>query len=157
MTGHRFAFPLEKVLRLRRELEEAKARALAEARADETGFQEARQALVQQRDVGRARLAAVHQQGGAVGHIQNLEYVLERVADQIRDADEACRRAEETVTSSLEDFRAAFVDRKSLDQLRTRRKAEWHAHSTRNEQKAMDEVATTRHVRGSGASTAQER
>lgn len=157
MTGHRFAFPLEKVLRLRRELEEAKARALAEARAEETGVQEARKALVNHRDVGRARLAAVHQQGGAVGHIQNLEYVLERVDDQIRDADEACRRAEETVTASLDDFRAAFVDRKSLDQLRNRRKEEWRAHANRNEQKTMDEVATTRHVRGTGSSTMQER
>ena len=148
----RFSFPLEKVLEMRRELEKEKARVLAEARAQEEGAREARDELVRKRDDGRQRLAAVHQAGGAVGHIQNLEFVIGVVDDQVRQADEACRHAERGVTESLADFQAAFVDRESLDRLRDRRKAEWKVRASRSEQKAMDEAATSRHVRNRSSS-----
>ena len=151
-----FNFPLEKVLEMRRELEKEKARVLAEARATERGAQEARDALVRQRDNGRESLSDVHRGGGAVGHLQNLEYVLDCVDHQVRQADEACRTAEQGVTESLTEFRAAFVDRKSLDQLRDRRKAAWKTIADRTEQKAMDEVAGTRHVRAGSASSSKE-
>jgi len=151
-----FNFPLERVLEMRRELEKEKARVLSEARAAERGAVEVRDALVLQRDNGRESLSDVHRDGGAVGHLQNLEYVLGCVDHQIRQADEVCKTAEQGVTESLTEFRAAFVDRKSLDQLRDRRKSAWKTQADRTEQKAMDEVATTRHVRAGSNSTSQE-
>ncbi len=151
-----FKFGLDKVLNLRRELEQKKAQVLAQARTREEGANAARRALVERRDEGRQRLAVASQDGGAVGHIQNMDYVIACVDDQIAEANVACDQAAEEVTESLREFRTAYAERKSLDHLRDRKEAVWRERAQRKEQNEMDEVATTRHVRAESTASSQE-
>lgn len=150
----RFRFGLQKVLELRERSEKESAAGLARARAAATRAEAARDALKTARSNGRARLAEAHGVGGSVGHLQNLSYVLGQVDGKIAEAESACRAAEAEVTRSMASFREAVRRRSAIDQLRDRQEERWRADETQKERKAMDEIATTRHGRGTERSDA---
>jgi len=139
-----FRFKLQSVLELRAEAERARAVCLAAARRDAESAVQARDDLAALRDVGRERLAGAHGRGGAVGHLQNLAYVVEQVDKKITAADAECERANEQVVDSVKAYHEAFRERRTLDHLRDRRMEKWRAEQVRSEQKTMDEVALSR-------------
>lgn len=143
-----FRFRLQSLLELREQSERDSARGLAEARRDAESARRAREDLEAAREAGRTRLTRAHGAGGAVGHLQNLAYVVSQVEDRIRVADEACRAAEEEVVARLEHYREAMRSRKTIEGIRERKLLQWRTDEVRSEQKAMDEVALTRHGRG---------
>jgi len=146
-----FRFPLQKVLELRKREERASARELAEARKGAFEAQRAREDLEAVRDAGRSGLVKAHGAGGAVGHLQNLAYLVGQVDRRIDDAEARCRLADEHVVESTRDFQSAVRQRQTLDRLRDRRRDEWRSDQVRDEQKTMDDVALTRHARRSRA------
>ncbi len=145
-----FRFSLEKVLELRKRTEEESARHLATARREADEARRARQALEEARNAGFDKLTRAHGAGGAVGHLQNLMYVLAKVDEQIREADAACRRAEEAVAERMRCYHDALRHRKTLDQLREKHLEAWKSEEAREEQKTMDEIALARHGRTGG-------
>lgn len=142
-----FKFSLEKVHRLRQEEETAKAKGVATAHSDVAGARRAQEDLEAIRDAGRARITTAHGSGSAVGHLQNLEYVLGRLDEQVDDARSERAAAEEQLGQSIEDYREALQRRKTLDNLRERRLELWRQHQKRLEQAVNDEVAILRHGR----------
>ena len=147
----RFRFRLQKVLDLRAAVEREKARRLADARRDAADARRARDDLESIRNSGREILTGAHGSGGSVGHLLNLEYVLERMESQLEEADAACAEAEKDVESTLREYHAASRERRTLDQLKEKRLEVWKREADRQEQKAIDEVAVTRFGRGKAA------
>ena len=143
-----FRFKLQSVLDLRQKVEKESAAGLARARQDADEARQAREDLETLRDAGRARLIQAHGAGGPVGHLQNLALVVQSVDAHVEHADDLCREADERVVESVKAFHEAFQQRRSIDQLRTRRLEEWRTEQSKSEQKTMDEVALTRHGRG---------
>jgi len=152
-----FRFRLQKVLEHREETEREKARGLAEARAESDAALRARVDLESVREEGRSRLMTAHGTGRAIGHLQNMAFVLEQVDEQILSAEAACQQADEHVVEHLKGYRQAIQDRKTIDHLRERRFHQWRADEAREEQKAMDEVALTRHNRSDGSPSVGDR
>lgn len=146
-----FRFPLQKVLELRERQEQASALQLVQARREAEEANQARLDLEAAREAGRVRLAQAHGAGSAVGHLQNLAYVVDRVDEKIRDAEDACRKADENVAVSTKGFHDALKQRRTMDQLRGRHLDQWKSDQVRQERKTMDEVAITRHGRADRA------
>lgn len=142
-----FNFRLGRVLDLRRQVEQEKARSVAEARRRSDQAEAARTTLAEIQKAGRAEVARAHRAGGSIGHLRNLELVLEAMEGQLKRAEEDCREADKSLVESVKHYSEAFKERRTLDQLRSRRLEEWKAEESRREQKDMDEVAITRHGR----------
>ncbi|HSW31149.1 MAG TPA: flagellar export protein FliJ [Longimicrobiales bacterium] len=145
MSG--FHFRLDTVLALRERKEKDSAVGLAQARREAEHALKAREDLRDVLEAGRTRLAEAHGAGGPAGHLQNLALVLGSVGDQLQDADERCREADERVSASMREYHEAFQQRRTLEQLRSHRLEEWQTEQARGEQKTLDELALTRHGR----------
>lgn len=145
-----FRFPLEKVLELRLEEEQRQARMVADARRDATAAREAVEHLEALRSTSRDRIRRAHVSGRSVGQIQNLEWMLERMEGEIREAESRARDADSVVSRCLEEFQRAVRDRQTLDRLRDRRRGEWEKDERDRDRKEMDEVALSRFVRAEG-------
>jgi flagellar export protein FliJ len=148
-----FRFNLQTVLRLRQQQEEASAVGLARARSTADEARKAREDLEAVREAGRTRLSQAHGAGGPVGHLQNMALVVGSVDALLERAEVECVKADEQVEESRKAYHAAFQQRRTMDQLRTRRLEEWRTAQNKHEQQTMDEVALTRHARA-GASPA---
>jgi len=145
-----FRFPLETVLALRERQEKDSAAGLAEARRNANTASKARDDLRTALEAGRARLAEAHGAGSPVGHLCNLEMVLGGFDDQIREADQRCRDADEQVGASMKEYHQAFQHRRTLEQLKSHRLVEWQNEQARGEQRVLDELALNRHGKGRG-------
>ena len=147
----RFRFRLQKVLDLRAAVEREKAGRLADARRHATEARQARDDLESIRKAGREILTSAHGSGGSVGHLLNLEYVLEKMESHLEEADAAWAEAEKDVESTLREYHVASQERRTLDQLKEKRLEVWKREADRQEQKAIDEVAVTRFGRSKAA------
>jgi flagellar protein FliJ len=145
MTG--FGFSLSKVLDFRRHQEHEQARSLAQARTEAEAAHQARRDLERIQAEGRAKLATAHNMGGSVGQMRNMEFILGRMEDHLREAQAECQRADEGVVERVKTYVEALKQRQILDKLRERRLEEWKVGEGRREQKIMDEVASNRHGR----------
>lgn len=142
-----FRFRLEKVLQLRKHEERQAALRLAEARREAEEARRALEALEAIREQGRDRLARAHGAGSFAGHLQNLRYLVDRIGQLVTEAGAATRAAEERVSAMLAELSAALQERRIVDRLRERSLEQWRVEQARAEQKAMDDVAATRHER----------
>jgi len=152
-----FRFSLQRVLDMRRESELESAKGLADARTEADAARGVREALAEARAAGVQRLAEAHGAGGSIGHLRNLAYVVSKVDERITHADEACREADERVSTQMKEFHEAFMRRKSLDQLKERRLDQWRTDEVRSERSVLDEVALTRHARQGSSGRGEER
>ena len=142
-----FRFRLQTVLELRERKERESAKGLVDARTEAEVALKAREDLETVREAGRTLLTDAHGAGGAVGHLQNMAYVLGRVDQQIEDAHAACRQADEHVVEKMKRYHVACQQRRTIDRLKERKLDQWRAEEIKHEQKTMDEVALTRHGR----------
>ncbi len=154
MSGFRFG--LEKVLEMRLKEEQKQARIMADARKDAKAARQAVTDLEALRNAGRERLTGAHGTGRSVGHLQNLEWVLQRMEKDLEVAEAVASQADATASQRMQEFRQAVQDRQSLDCLKDRQRTEWTAAERAKEQKSMDELALTRHVRGGALTGTQE-
>lgn len=142
-----FHFRLGRVLDLRRQVEKEKARGVAEARRRSERAREARELLSEIQQMGRAELAEAHRAGGSIGHLRNMELVLEAMECHLEEAEKESHEADRSLVESMAHYTEAFKERRTLDHLRDRRFEEWRTEEARREQKDMDELAITRHGR----------
>lgn len=143
-----FQFPLQAVRELRAEEEREKAAALARARESAREAERARKNLERIREAGRRRLHEAHADSGTVGQLQNLTRILEGVDERLEEARRRAEEARRERERRLEEFRAAYRARRTLDRLRDRQLEAWRERRSRLEQKETDEVAVIRHARG---------
>jgi flagellar FliJ protein len=152
-----FRFSLAKVLDLRERTEREKAKSVADARQESDSARQAKESLEEIQRKGRARLAEAHQAGGAIGLLRNMEFVLEKMEGHLKEADEVCQKADESLVESVKEYQQAFKERDTLDRLKTRRMEEWKVEEGRRQQKDLDEIAVTRHgVRSQGSHAPEE-
>ena len=142
-----FQFSLGRLLDFRRHEEEQRAQTLADARRKSDSAKKARQDLVEIQQAGRSKLADAHRNGGSIGVLRNMEFVIERMEDHVKEAEQVCQEADEKLVESVKDYTKAAQERHSLDCLKDRRMEEWKVEEGRREQKEIDEVAITRHGR----------
>lgn len=153
MSG--FDFKLEKVLDLRKQEERVRAESLARARREADDARRAMRDLEELRKDGRTRLTQAHGGSRPIGQLQNLEWVLGRLENELEAAQQKVRAADEEMVARTTDFQEAVRDRQALDRLREKQMEGWKAHQAREEQKAMDEVAITRHYQAARSASEQ--
>ena len=142
-----FHFSLGRLLDFRLSDERQKAQVVADARRDSDSARRAREDLLEIHRAGRAKLAEAHRTGGAIGVLRNMEFLLERMEDQVKAADEVCKEADEKLVEEVKHYAHAVRERNTLDRLKDRRLEEWKVEEGRREQKELDEIAITRHSR----------
>lgn len=148
-----FKFRLQKVLDLKVWKEQESALRLHEARERAGEAERALEALREVQTATRHQISAAHGAGGAVGHLQNLRYVLGQLEVRIEEADTVRQGAEVALQETLSDYTAAFRDRRVLEELRERQAEANRAALGQAERKTMDELAVTRHGRAAGIGT----
>ena len=145
-----FKFRLQRVLDLRSKTEEEAAIRLADARREE---EEARQAAAQleaARNEGLQRAVGMPGERATIGQLQNLRFVVERLSDGVELAHREAEAAGKQVGQRLEEFSAAFRDRRMLDKLRERSLESWKTTEVNADRQTMDNIALARFVRSRG-------
>jgi flagellar FliJ protein len=136
-----FRFGLQKVLELREEEEQNRARALADA---ERRAEEARRQLDYVRQIRAEeaeKLMRAHTEGCSVGQLRNLGQVIEQLTARVEHAEERYDEAAAVVRSTREELVSAMQDRRVMDQLRDRKHDAWRLALRGAESKQMDELA----------------
>lgn len=139
-----FIFRLERVFRLRAQVERQRAESLARAIRDE---QERRDAV----DRATARLEQCSAQATgtegrivAAGSLNNLGMTISAAAHQIEAAQASHDQAIEAVESEQERFGRARMERRVVERLRERRHDAWEVEQSRVEQREQDGIAANR-------------
>ncbi len=148
-----FKFRLQRVLELRELREQQTATRLAEARTAADAARQATEALEALRTESVDRLSRTHAEGAPAGELRNVSYVLESLNRRIEEANNRTSVADEQVKGLVEEFSAAFRDRRVLDLLRHRRLDEWKATEASADRQAMDGIAISRFTRRDGTTT----
>lgn len=145
----RFRFRLQRVLDMRQKSEEAAATRLADARREEEQAREAVAQMQSARDQGM-QAAAPAAGTASIGQLQNLRFLVERLNDEVDQAEREVDEAGRQVGQRLEEFSNAFRDRKVLERLRERALESWKGEEVQADRQAMDNIALARFVRSRG-------
>ncbi len=139
-----FKFRLQRVLELREEHEQAKARVLATAQdaADEARRQQ--ESLAAVRANSRAEVEAAHSEAPRVGHLHQLGFVLQSLDQRLLVATETVLTAEHVVQQAQGALTEAARDRRVLDRLKERHAEVWRAEEAQKDRLLMDEIALSR-------------
>ena len=140
-----FVFRLERVFRLREQIERQRAQALAQAMRDEQQRRDALERAAAQLDRCSAQAAGTEGTIAPAGVLQNLGIAMAAVAQQVEQARVSHREAEASVANETEQFGEARRDRRVVERLRERQQSEWDTAQSRDEQKEIDGVAARRH------------
>lgn len=140
-------FKLQKVLDLRLWREQESAQRLGEAQRQMAEAAQAAEALREVRANGLEQFRRAHANGGPVGQLQNLSYVLGRLDARIAEADARRLEAEQRVNATRSEYAAALRERRVLERLRDRHMEQARAEIAHAEGLAMDDLAVTRHAR----------
>lgn len=140
----RFAFRLERLLRVREAAELARARELAAALNEE----EARREAVRQ---GAARLAEAREQvcgaageGPRAGTLRNLDLSISALSAQAALLNTSHEESLERLETERHHYEGARRDRRVIERLRQHRREAWEGEYRRWEQGIFDETALTR-------------
>lgn len=145
MSSEAYRFPLEKILEWRESLERERAVTLARALEGERGARSVVEGLQKLRDERSSRVARARSAGRtSVGHLQNLQLLVSQLETRIEEAASQYDEARQELEVSIEEYKGAHRDRKTLDHLRERRQGEWEAEQGREDQKRNDEHSRTR-------------
>jgi flagellar protein FliJ len=139
-----FRFRLQRVLDLRAETEQQAATELAQAKTRLEQAHTEKATLEGALETGYARLAAVGAASRTVGEMLQRCYVLDQLDVRLARADADVRAAEDETRTRQEAFATAFRDRRVLDRLKEKQRAEWKAEEGRADMVTMDGIALTR-------------
>ncbi|MGC8863687.1 MAG: flagellar export protein FliJ [Armatimonadota bacterium] len=151
----KFTFSLEPVLNYRRIKEELLLAELAVLQAELQRQNAELSRLVAQRESGRTELAAKLSLADGDGIRAAYAYFLDR-SREVLAQQAVVQRAIEAVEEKTRQVLAASTDRKALERLRDRKKSEYLRQVSLEEQKLLDEIASTRHARRSAESAAMD-
>lgn len=145
MSG--FKFRLQKVLDLRVHRERESATRLGEAQRRVREAEHALALLNAVRASTAEQLFRAHGDGGTVGQLQNLRFILGQLDARIADATAERDIAEEQVQDRLREFTYALQQRRVLEHLKERQYEASREEATQWERKVMDDIAIARHAR----------
>jgi flagellar export protein FliJ len=137
-------FRLDQVLRLEQQQEEIKQRELSTLAHQRRVAHEALQTLLKQAQELRDSLS-----GRLAGPVDAAELAatgayLDAIAESIRSHEDVMRRLEEQVLGSRDELVEILKRRRMLEELRDRHAAEQAADAARREQRAADDLTSTR-------------
>ncbi len=139
-----FKFRLQRVLELREEHEQAKARLLATAQDAADAARREQEALAHVRASSRAELEAAHAEAPRVGHLHQLGFVLQSLDQRLLAANETVSNADEVVLGAQGELTEAARDRRVLDRLKEKHAEVWRAEEAQKDRLLMDEIALSR-------------
>lgn len=142
-----FRFRLQRLLELREQHEQAKARALASARDAADRASDMRLALQHLKTDSQAQFQAVAGQGPRIGHLQQLGATLASLDERLVVASDVVKQADADVRQARELLEEAARDRQVLNRLRSRHADAWRADEAQRDRVQMDEVALMQFTR----------
>jgi flagellar FliJ protein len=142
-----FNFRLQRLLELREQAEQARARALASAQDTAETARRERDSLATVHGSARAEIDAAQRSAPRIGHLQQLGFVLQSLDQRLETAGETVRSADQDVTDAQRVLDAAARDRRVLDRLKGRHAEQWRAEAAHQDRLGMDEIALTRFAR----------
>ena len=145
-----FKFRLQRILELREQHEQAKARALAGARESAEAAHRAKDEMASLRDHSKQQMSTTANSGPLIGHLHLLDYVLASLDERVLLADDAAKLADGDVQNAQGLLEAAARDRRVLDRLKSRHTDTWRAESAHRDRVAMDEIALAQFARKAG-------
>ncbi len=151
-----FKFRLQRILELREQAEQAKARELAVAQDVAEAARRDRDALAQLHASSRAEVAAAHHAEPRIGHLRQLGLVLNALDQRLERAGEQVRVAEDSVVGAQQVLSDASRDRRVLDRLKVRHTEQFRAEEAHRDRVGMDEIALARFSRNAEARAAED-
>jgi flagellar FliJ protein len=148
-----FKFRLQRVLELREQAEQARARALASAQNAAAQARQAQETLEALHQTSRTQLQAATIAAPRVGHLQQLGTTLGALEVRLEQATEVVQAAEADVQQARQQLEEAARNRRVLTRLRERHVESWRAEEVLKDRVQMDEVALARFGRRTGAPT----
>lgn len=149
-----FKFRLQRVLELREEHEQAKARVLADAQDAADLARREQEALAETREHSRAQVEAAQGDAPRVGHLHQLGFVLQSLDQRLLVATESVMSAEDVVLQAQGALAEAARDRRVLDRLKERHAEAWRAEEAQKDRLHMDEIALSRFAQQRGSNGA---
>lgn len=142
-----FTFRLQRLLELREQHEQAKARELAAAQAAAENAQQAKDALVSLRANSHAQMHSAARSAPRVGHLHQLGTVLASLDERLLAADDLVKVADDGVSQAKAMLEEAARDRRVLDRLKERHAEAWRAEEAQKDRVQMDEIALLQFAR----------
>jgi flagellar FliJ protein len=142
-----FKFRLQRILELREQAEQAKARALAAAQAEADKAQEAKDILAAMRSDSRSQLESATVSSPRIGHLMQLGAAIDALDARLERADDDLKAAEIVVDEAKARLEVAARDRRVLDRLKDRHAEHWRAEEAQKDRLLMDEVALMQFAR----------
>jgi flagellar export protein FliJ len=138
---------LQRVLEIRERKEQASAARLADARNAADAARGTETLFAKLRQEGAERRMGMPGSVPTVGQLQNTNYVLQRLDQQLEEARTLVRQADLKVNTCLAEFNVATRDRQVIDRLKERKLEEAMLEEADLDRKTMDAVALTRFFR----------
>ncbi len=151
-----FKFRLQRILELREQAEQAKARALVSAQDAAEQARRERDALAELHATSRAEVDAAHRTEPRIGHLQQLGLVLQSLDQRLESAGENVRAADDIVADAQKLLETAARDRRILDRLKDRHTGQWRVEAAHQDRLGMDEVALARFSRNADARAGED-
>ncbi|WP_309671622.1 flagellar export protein FliJ [Gemmatimonas sp.] len=151
-----FKFRLQRILELREQHEQAKARALASARDTAEAAHRAKDEIANLRDHSKQQISTTANNGPRIGHLHQLGFVLASLDERVLLAADAAKLADSDVQKAQGMLEEAARDRRVLDRLKSRHADTWRADSAHKDRVAMDEIALAQFSRKAGLNAADD-
>ena len=142
-----FKFRLQRILELREQAEQAKARELSSAQDAADAARSIHEQLADLHRSSRAEVDAAHRTAPRIGHLTQLGLVLNALDQRLESAGESVRAADEVVQGAQQQLADAARDRRVLDRLKDRHAEQWRVDAAHKDRLGMDEVALARFSR----------
>lgn len=146
-----FKFRLQRILELREQAEQAKARELASAQDAADEARRAHDDMMRLHAASRAEVDAAHHTEPRIGHLQQLGLVLQSLDQRLESTGESVRAADAMVADAQSVLEGAARDRRILDRLKDRHTDQFRAASAQKDRLGMDEIALARFSRTADA------
>jgi flagellar FliJ protein len=139
-----FRFRLQRLLELRAEAEQARARTLVDASDHADTTRQTQAAMQSLRELQRDSAEAAAQGAITAGEMQQFNFVLDQLDDRLDRATDDVEEAERLVAEAQAALQEASRDRRVLDRLKERHTERWQEAEVQADRLVMDEVALSR-------------
>lgn len=142
-----FKFRLQRVLELREQSEQARARAVRDATDSADDARRRQEAIASLRTLQRETQSAAARGLITAGELQHLQFLIGALDDRLVRASDDVREAERVVADAQAALQRASRDRRVLDRLKDRHSERWADASMHRDRTLMDEIALTQFTR----------
>lgn len=152
-----FRFRLQRVLQLREQHEQARARELAAARDASDRAMSAEAELQSMRANSKLEIRHATDGGSRIGYLSRLDEALSSLEERLVVACDAVKEADADVHQARLLLEEAARDRRVLDRLKSHHADAWRSEQAHQDRMRMDEVALIQYARKRGGQTGGDR